>query len=43
MLMNHTSRRWKVFIRYDVRVDATGHLHGGALGLSLSEPRCVST
>jgi Stress up-regulated Nod 19 len=91
MLMNHTNRRWKVFIRYDVRVDtsratvpvvplwlrvvscrdeyfdvpgnggpgsiftlsrrivaarsgrivtATGHLHGGAIGLALTEPRC---
>jgi hypothetical protein len=91
MLMNHTNRAWKVFIRYDVRIDtsrktvpvlplwlrvvscrdeyfdvpggggpgsiftqsrqivvgrtgrivtATGHLHGGALGLTLAEPRC---
>ena len=91
MLMNHTNRPWKVFIRYDVVIDtssrivpiqplwlrvvscrdeyfdvpgnggpgsvftksrqivagrsgrivaATGHLHGGALGLTLTEPRC---
>jgi hypothetical protein len=91
MLMNHTNRRFKVFIRYDVRVDssrrivpvlplwlrvvscrdeyfdvpgnggpgslftqsrqivvgrtgrivtATGHLHGGAVGLTLTEPTC---
>jgi hypothetical protein len=91
MLMNHTNRPFKVFIRYDVRIDtsrkivpvqplwlrvvscrdeyfdvpgnggpgslftksrqivaarsgrivtATGHLHGGAVGLTLSEPRC---
>jgi hypothetical protein len=91
MVMNHTNRPWKVFIRYDVRIDtsprivpvqplwlrvlachdgsfdvpgnggpgsiftksrqivvgrtgrivaATGHLHGGAVGLTLSEPRC---
>jgi Stress up-regulated Nod 19 len=91
MLMNHTNRRWRTFIRYDVRVDtsrkivpvsplwlrvvscrneyfdvpgtgglgsvfaqsrrivagrsgrivaATGHLHGGAIGLTLTEPRC---
>jgi Stress up-regulated Nod 19 len=91
MLMNHTNTRFKVFLRYDVRVEtspkiipvlplwmrvvscrdeyfdvpggggpgsvftqfrqmpaprtgrivlATGHLHGGALGLTLSEPRC---
>lgn len=91
MLMNHTERAHKVFIRYDVKVDtsrtivpvrpvwarvvacreeyfdvpggggpgsvftksrdivvnrtgrivmATGHLHGGAVGLTLSEPRC---
>lgn len=91
MLMNHTDRQFRVFIRYDVRVDtsrtivpvvplwlrvvscrneyfdvpgsggpgslftqsrqivaarsgrivtATGHLHGGAVGLTLSEPRC---
>jgi Stress up-regulated Nod 19 len=91
MLMNHTNRRWKAFIRYDVRIDtsrkivpvvplwlrvvscrdeyfdvpgnggpgslftqsrrivaarsgkivaATGHLHGGAIGLTLTEPRC---
>jgi hypothetical protein len=92
MLMNHTNRRWRAFIRYDVRIDtsrkivpvlplwlrvvscrdeyfdvpgnggpasvftqsrrivagrtgrivaASGHLHGGALGLTLSEPRCA--
>jgi Stress up-regulated Nod 19 len=91
MLMNHTNRFWKAFIRYDVVIDAsrrivpvqplwlrvvscrdayfdvpgnggpgsiftksrtivagrsgrivaaTGHLHGGALGLTLAEPRC---
>jgi hypothetical protein len=92
MLMNHTDRAHKVFIRYDVKVDtsrlivpvrpvwarvvacreeyfdvpgdggpgsvftksrditvtrtgrivvATGHLHGGAVGLTLAEPRCA--
>jgi stress up-regulated protein Nod 19 len=92
MLMNHTNSRFKVFLRYDVRVEtsprivpvlplwmrvvscrdeyfdvpgdggpgsvftqsrqvvaqrtgrivvATGHLHGGAVGLTLSEPRCA--
>jgi stress up-regulated protein Nod 19 len=91
MLMNHTDRAQKVFIRYDVRIEtsrkvipvmplwlrvvscreeyfdvpggggpgsvftrsrtitaartgriitATGHLHGGAIGLTLAEPRC---
>jgi hypothetical protein len=91
MLMNHTNRRWNVFIRYDVAIDtartivpvqplwlrvvtcrdeyfdvpgnggpgsvftksrqivagrsgrivaATGHLHGGAVALTLTEPRC---
>jgi len=91
MLMNHTDKRYKAYIRYDVRVDtsraivpvqavwmrvvscrneyfdvpgdggpgsvfqqsrqipvtrtgrvvvATGHLHGGAISLALSEPRC---
>jgi hypothetical protein len=91
MLMNHTDRRYKAYIQYDVRVDtsraivpvqalwmrvvscrneyfdvpgdggpgsvfnmsrqipvtktgrvvvATGHLHGGAISLSLAEPRC---
>jgi hypothetical protein len=91
MLMNHANSRYRVFLRYDVRVEtsprivpvlplwmrvvscsdeyfdvpgdggpgslftkfrqipaprtgrivaATGHLHGGAAGLTLSEPRC---
>jgi hypothetical protein len=91
MLMNHTDRAYKAFVRYDVHVErsrkivpvvplwmrvvscreeyfdvpggggpgsvftksrsivvgrtgrivtATGHLHGGAIGLTLAEPRC---